>query len=88
MRATHTEVGSLGWIGFDRHLFFFRDARLDRNLMADIDDRYRQLADIQHMVVNPRDWPQLWRTIKLVGERGWSLCSLVIVVAPRLELPP
>lgn len=87
MRITHTKIDDLGWIDFARHLFFFRDAKFDRSLMQRVADRYDLLAHIQHIVLNPRDWPQLWHTFDIIKSCCSSLRSLVIV-APWFKPPP
>ncbi|KAM4066401.1 hypothetical protein HRG_000508 [Hirsutella rhossiliensis] len=84
MQASCAHVDGLGWLDFARHLFFFRDARADRGLM--MQQHVDVLARVQHMVLNPRDWPQLWHSLAQVKTRCPSLRSLVLV-GPWFEPP-
>jgi hypothetical protein len=87
MRNMHTNIDALGWIDFSHHLFFFRDAKFDSSLMQRVAARHGLLAHIQHMVLNPRSWPQLWYTVDIMKSCCTSLCTLVIV-APWFKPPP
>lgn len=86
MQTTHAETKALGQVDFERHVFFFRDAKFDRSLMTTMvhDDDDDILPLMQHVVVNPRDWPRLWETIDVIKRRCTSLLTLV-VVAPWFD---
>ncbi|KAF7551450.1 hypothetical protein G7046_g7714 [Stylonectria norvegica] len=84
MRLTHTRLDLWGWLDFSRHLFFFRDSSFDKGLMMRIDERYGLLNHIQHIVVNARDWPNMWDTWDVVRNRCPMLRTMVII-GPWLE---
>lgn len=79
MQQSHTNVEPLGWINFDRHLFFFRDTRFDRQLMSQLSERHDLFRHIQHVVLYPSNWSYLWTTISFIMGQCRSLRSLVLI---------
>lgn len=78
-RLVYTRVPGVGWLNTARHLFFFRDAKAHAKLMTRVADRHDLLRHIEHMVVNPGDWPHLWETLGVVKAHCTALRTLVVV---------
>lgn len=87
MTRTHTFIDTLGWIDFGRSVFFFRDEAFSKHLMRQLEDRHGLITQIQHLLIYPRDWSQVFDTVRLAKSLCTSLRTLV-VVAPWIRPPP